>query len=131
MNNNLSWTSALGQAYFYQPEDVLNSVQVMRQRALAARTLANTPQQEVVNQGGMITIEPVNPDVVYVPSYNPAGVYGTPQAVYPGYSMGEMIAAGVLAFGAGVLVGVLANQAWGWHGWNTDWHRHHVTYQNK
>jgi hypothetical protein len=41
-----------------------------------------------------------------------------------------MVGAGLLAFGAGVAVGVLASQAWGWHGWNTDWHHHHVIYQN-
>src|SRR5580658_3269606 len=38
MNNSLEWTSALGQAYYYQPQDVLSAVQVMRRRALAART---------------------------------------------------------------------------------------------
>jgi len=130
LNNNLSWTSALGQAYYYQPEDMLNAVQVMRQRALAARTLGNTPQQTVVDQNGVIMIEPVNPNEVYVPNYNPGVIYGAPEPVYPGYSTGEMIGAGVLAFGAGVAVGVLASQAWGWHGWNTDWHHHHVTYQN-
>ena len=130
MNNNLSWTSALGQAYYYQPEDMLNAVQVMRQRALAARTLVNTPQQTVVDQNGVIMIEPVNPDEVYVPNYNPGVIYGAPEPVYPGYSMGEMIGAGALAFGAGIAVGVLANQAWGWHGWNTDWHHRHVIYQN-
>ena len=130
MDNNLSWTSALGQAYYYQPEDVLNAVQVMRQRALAARTLVNTPQQRYYDQNGMIMIVPVNPNEVYVPAYNPADIYGAPVAVYPGYSTGEMIGAGLLAFGAGVAVGMLANQAWGWHGWNTDWHHHHVTYQN-
>ena len=130
MNNNLSWTSALGQAYYYQPEDVLNAVQVMRQRALAARTLVNTPQQTFVDQNGAITIEPVNPDEVYVPTYNPGVIYGAPEPVYPGYSMGEMVGAGVLAFGAGVAVGMLASRSWGWHGWNTDWRHHHVTYQN-
>ncbi len=130
MNNNLSWTSALGQTYYYQPEDMLNAVQVMRQRALAARTLGNTPQQTVVDQNGVIMIEPVNPDEVYVPNYNPGVIYGAPEPVYPGYSMGEMIGAGALAFGAGIAVGVLANQAWGWHGWNTDWHHRHVIYQN-
>ncbi len=130
MNNNLSWTSALGQAYYYQPEDVLNAVQVMRQRALAARTLVNTPQQRYYDQNGMVMIEPVNPNEVYVPAYNPGDIYGAPEAVYPGYSTGEMVGVGVLAFGAGVAVGLLASQAWGWHGWNTDWHHHHVTYQN-
>ncbi|HVB78566.1 MAG TPA: DUF3300 domain-containing protein [Candidatus Binataceae bacterium] len=130
MNNNLSWTSALGQAYYYQPEDVLNAVQVMRQRALAARTLVNTPQQRYYDQNGMIMIDPVDPNEVYVPAYNPAAMYGAPEAIYPGYSTGEMVGVGLLAFGAGVAVGMLANQAWGWHGWNTDWHHHHVTYQN-
>ena len=130
MNNNLSWTSALGQAYYYQPEDMLSAVQVMRQRALAARTLVNTPQQTVANQDGSIMILPVNPDEVYVPNYNPGVIYGAPEPVYPGYSTGEMVGAGLLAFGAGVAVGALASQAWGWHRWNTDWHHHHVTYQN-
>ncbi len=130
MNNNLSWTSALGQAYYYQPADVLNAVQVMRQRALAARTLVNTPQQRYYDRNGMIMIEPVDPDEIYVPAHNPADIYGTPVAVYPGYSTGEMVGAGLLAFGAGVAVSVLANQAWGWHGWNTDWHHHDVIYQN-
>jgi Protein of unknown function (DUF3300) len=130
MNNNLAWTSALGQAYYYQPEDMLNAVQVMRRRALAARTLVNTPQQRYYDQNGIIMIDPVDPNEVYVPAYNPAAMYGAPMAVYPGYSTGEMVGVGLLAFGAGVAVGILANQAWGWHGWNTDWHRHHVTYQN-
>jgi Protein of unknown function (DUF3300) len=130
MSNNLAWTSALGQAYYYQPEDVLNAVQVMRHRALAARTLVNTPQQRYYDQNGMIMIEPVNSNEVYIPDYNPADIYGAPMEVYPGYSTGEMVGAGLLAFGAGIAVGVLASQAWGWHRWNTDWHHHHVTYQN-
>ena len=130
MNNNLSWTSALGQAYYYQPEDVLSAVQVMRRRALAARTLVNTRQQRYVDQDDMIMIEPVNPDEVYVPQYNPGVIYGAPEPVYPGYSTGEMIGAGALAFGAGVAVGMLASRDWGWHRWNTDWHHHDVVYQN-
>ena len=130
MNNSLEWTSALGQAYYYQPQDVLNAVQVMRRRALAARTLVNTPQQSYVDQDGMILIQPVNPDEVYVPQYNPGVIYGAPEPVYPGYSTGEMVGAGVLAFGAGVAVGMLASQEWGWHRWNTDWHHHDVVYQN-
>jgi hypothetical protein len=131
MNNSLEWTSALGQAYYYQPQDVLSAVQVMRRRALAARTLVNTPQQSYVDQDGMILIQPVNPDEVYVPQYNPGVIYGAPEPVYPGYSTGEMVGAGVLAFGAGVAVGMLASQDWGWHRWNTDWHHHDVVYQNR
>jgi hypothetical protein len=79
----------------------------------------------------MILIDPVSPDEVYVPQYNPGVIYGAPEPVYLGYSTGEMIGAGVLAFGAGVAVGVLASRDWGWHRWNTDWHHHDVVYQNK
>ena len=130
MNTNLSWTSALGQAYYYQPSDVLNAVQVMRQRALAAGTLVTTPQQTVVNENGLVTIVPANPEMVYVPTYNPYAVYGAPVPEYPGYSMGELLGAGALGFLAGVAVGWFANEPWGWNYWNTDWHHHHVVYQN-
>ncbi len=131
MNSNLSWTSALGEAYYYQPQDVLNAVQVMRQRAMAARTLVTTPQQQVIIEGGTVIIEPANPATVYVPDYNPTVVYGAPVPAYPGYSGSDLLLAGVLAFGAGVLVGVLAESfAWRWNDWNTDWHHHDVIYEN-
>src|SRR6266487_1050783 len=61
MDKNLSWTSALGDAYFNNQQDVLNAVQVMRTRAQAAGTLKTTPQQNVTTQGQTIIIEPANP----------------------------------------------------------------------
>src|SRR5207244_1426908 len=67
MDKNLSWTSALGDAYFNNQQDVLNAVQVMRERAQAAGTLKTTAQQNVTTQGQTIIIEPANPQVVYVP----------------------------------------------------------------
>src|SRR4029077_451384 len=67
MDKNLSWTSALGDAYFNNQQDVLNAVQVMRTRAQAAGTLKTTPQQNVTTQGQTVIIEPANPQVVYVP----------------------------------------------------------------
>ena len=131
MDGNLSWTSALGEAYYYQPQDVLNAVQVMRQRAMAARTLVTTPQQRVIVEGGIVIVEPVNPGTVYVPEYNPAVAYGAPIAVYPGYTGTDLLLVGTLAFGSGVLVGVLADHfAWRWNDWNTDWHHRTVIYQN-
>ena len=130
MDRNLSWTSALGEAYYYQPQDVLNAVQEMRRRAIAARTLVDTPQQRVIVEGDTVIIEPYNPETVYVPAYNPTSVYGAPVGAYPGYSGTDLLATGVLGFGAGVLVGVLVDRTWGWHGWNTDWHRHQVIYEN-
>ncbi|HYB90825.1 MAG TPA: DUF3300 domain-containing protein [Candidatus Binataceae bacterium] len=128
--NNVTWTSSLGEAYYYQPQDVLAAVQAMRQRARAAGTLVDTPQQRVVLENGTVIIQPVNPDVVYVPTYNPWAVYGAPLAPYPGYTGADLLLAGVLAFGAGILIGILANEAWGWGYWDTDWHHHCVIYQN-
>jgi Protein of unknown function (DUF3300) len=71
MDKNLSWTSALGDAYFNNQQDVLNAVQVMRERAQAAGTLKTTAQQNVTTQGQTIIIKAANPQVVYVPQYDP------------------------------------------------------------
>jgi hypothetical protein len=71
MDKNISWTSSLGDAYYNQQQDVMNAVQVMRQRAEQAGNLKDTPQQTVANQGPDIAIQPTNPDVVYVPAYDP------------------------------------------------------------
>src|SRR5271168_3857443 len=86
MNTNLSWTSALGEAYYSDPQGVLKAIQVMRAQAQAAGTLQSNDQQKVVTQGQTIIIEPANPQVIYVPQYNPTVVYGAPVAAYPGYS---------------------------------------------
>ena len=78
MDRNLQWTTDLGNAYYNQPQDVMDSVQAMRQKAQAAGQLRSTPQQVVTNEGGAIAIAPANPTVVYVPVYNPWVVYGAP-----------------------------------------------------
>src|SRR5271170_634362 len=103
MATNLSWTSALGDAYYNIPQDVMNAVQVMRQRAQQAGNLKSNSQQNVTvdNQAPAaapaasssgeaqttvvvqppqktIVIQPAQPDVVYVPTYNPTVVYGAP-----------------------------------------------------
>src|ERR1700678_273968 len=71
MDQNLRWTIALGNAYYNQPQDVLDVVQVMRQRAQAAGNLASTPQESVSYDQGYIQVAPVNPQVVYLPAYDP------------------------------------------------------------
>src|SRR3984885_7402898 len=78
MDKNLSWTSSLGDAYVNQQKDVMDAVQVMRGRAQKSGNLKSTPQENVAKQGQTITIEPANPDVVYVPQYDPWLVYGAP-----------------------------------------------------
>jgi hypothetical protein len=67
MSKNLSWTSALGDAYVSQQQSVVDAVQTMRQRAQSSGNLKSTPQQTVTTQGQTIVIEPANPDLVYVP----------------------------------------------------------------
>ncbi len=122
MDQNLSRTSALGQAYYNDSKGVMNAIQVMRNRAYQAGTLQTTPQQTVTVQGGdggqTIIIAPANPQVVYVPTYNPTEVYGAPAEVYPGYSGTDMLAGALLGFGAGVAVGALVSGGWGcnWSG---------------
>src|SRR5467141_3387231 len=70
MDKNLAWTSSLGDAYYNQQQDVMDAVQVMRQRAQQAGTLKDTPQQTVSTQDSSIEIDPASPDVVYVPAYD-------------------------------------------------------------
>jgi hypothetical protein len=131
MDQNLSWTSALGEAYYNDSAGVMQAIQTMRARAYEAGTLKTTPQQTVTVQGGgtsgtqTIIIAPSNPEVVYVPAYNPTVVYGAPATVYPGYTSTDMMASALLGFGAGVAVGAIAGSAWG-----CNWGGGSVTYNN-
>ena len=132
MANNLSWTSALGEAYHTQATDVMSAVQVLRAQAKAAGHLQSGSQITVVQQSPQtIVIQPTNPQVVYVPQYNPAVVYGTPYSP-PGYSTAAVVATGLLAFGAGIAVGAAINNSccgWGYSYWNCNWHGGAVVYR--
>jgi uncharacterized membrane protein YgcG len=129
MDKNLSWTSALGEAYVNQPQNVLDAVQVMRQRAQQAGNLKSTPQEAVTTEGQTIVIQPAEPDVVYVPEYDPWDVYGEPLAFYPGWVGGAFFGPGI-EFGLGVGVGVFGAFGWGWHHWGADWHGREVEYNH-
>jgi hypothetical protein len=124
MDKNLSWTSSLGEAYANEPEDVTNAVQEMRQQAEKAGHLNSTEQERVTAQGNTIVIEPVSPDVVYVPAYDPWLVYGAPIVAYPGwYPVPGIFWGGVgLSFGVGFGVGYFGGFGWGWGHWGYDWH---------
>ena len=128
LDKNLSWTSALGDAYFNDQQDVLNAVQVMRKRAQDAGTLKTTPQQNVSTQGQTIIIEPANPEIVYLPEYDPWIVYGAPLAVYPGYFAGPWIAAPIISFGIGFPIGW--PYGWGWHAWGCNWRNRVVIFNH-
>ena len=85
MDKNISWTSSLGDAYYNQEQNVMDAIQVMRQKAQQAGNLKDTPQQTVDTQGSAIVIQPASPDVVYVPAYDPWLVYGYPVVAWPGW----------------------------------------------
>ncbi len=130
MDRNLSWTSSLGDAEVNQPQDVMAAVQTMRQRAMDAGNLTNTPQQRVAQDGANIVIEPASTQVVYVPTYDPWLAYGSPVVAWPGwYSYpGLFISTPGIRFSVGFGVGYYGGYGWGWHHWSPDWHRNVVVY---
>lgn len=124
MDQNLPWTTDLGTAYYNQPNDVLQAVQVMRQRAQAAGSLQPTLQETVNYVGGNIALAPVNPQVVYVPVYNPWTVYGQPVSPYPGFSFVAALGsfgANVLNFGLGIATNAFTRMPWGLLAWGVSW----------
>src|SRR2546425_5217560 len=132
MDKNLSWTSSLGDAYVNQQQDVMNAVQAMRQRAKAAGNLNSTSQEKVSQQGQTIVIEPAEPQVVYVPEYDPWLVYGEPIGVWPGWYWypGLYLTGPGLAFGLGFGVGFFGGFGWGWHHWGSDWNHHGILFDH-
>jgi hypothetical protein len=132
MDKNLSWTSALGEAYINQQESVMDAVQVMRARANSAGNLKSNDQVKVVTESQTIIVEPADPEVVYVPAYDPWIVYGAPVVVWPGwYPYPGLYAAGPgVSFGVGFAVGLFAGFAWGSHGWGCDWGHRTVVFNH-
>jgi hypothetical protein len=133
---NLTWTSSLGEAYHAQSADVMTAIQTLRAQAKEKGNLKSTPQITVIQQSPQtIVIQSANPQVVYVPEYNPAVIYGYPYVVpayvAPVYSTGDLVAASVLSFGAGIAVGAMMSGGccgWGYSSWNCGWHGTAVIY---
>lgn len=110
MNDDLDWTSELGEAFIEQPDDVAATIQSLRASAQKTGALTTTAQQTVTttvqNNRDVIVIEPTRPDQIYVPVYTEE-VYST--------NVGSVMAAGLLTFGTAVAVGALVNNAtWNW-----------------
>jgi len=143
MNEKLDWTQKLGDAFLAQQKDLMDAVQRLRAKAEAQGNLKTTKEQTVTVEPApaappsapqtpgasqavvvqqapptVITIVPTNPQVVYVPTYNPTIVYGAwPYPAYPPYSYyppGYTAAAAAFTFAAGVAVG---SALWG----NCNW----------
>ncbi len=110
MDQKYDWTVSLGQAFVNQPDDVFDSIQRLRAQALAEGNLVSTPEQQVINEDGTISIVPVEPEVIYVPQYDPMEVYFEP----PSY--------GFITFGIGLPIGVWLNRDCDWHGHRIHYH---------
>ena len=130
MDKNLSWTSSLGDAYYNQQQDVMDAVQVMRRKAQDTGNLKTTPQLKVTDQDSDIDIEPADPDVVYVPAYDPWLIYGYPIVAWPGWYPypGIWFGGPYLSFGVGFGIGWWGGFGWGWGHWGFDWHNQYATY---
>lgn len=138
LNQEVRWTTDLGNAFLAQEQGVMEAIQRMRQRANANGALHSTPQQTISttteNNQSFIVIEPASPQVVYVPVYNPAAVWGVPAVYpfpvisYPSYT--GVVAASALSFGAGMAVGAVWSGGWRGWGWNAGWGRNNVIINN-
>ena len=130
LSNDVRWTTDLGNAFLAQQADVMSAVQRMRARARQNGRLANTPQQVVTTDyqdgQGAIEIQPADPQVAYVPVYNPSYVWGPPawgsypDLYYPsGYGYG-------FGFGPGIYMGSFYPGwgGWGGWGWGCGWFGH-------
>jgi hypothetical protein len=123
MDKNLSWTSSLGDAYANQQKAVMDAVQVMRQRAETAGNLKSNDHQKVSKKGKTIVIAPADPQVVYLPQYNPWMVYGGAIGPWPGwYGYPGLFWDGPgIGFGLGLGLGFFGGFGWGWGHWGADW----------
>ena len=124
LNRDVQWTEALGNAFLAQRSEVMAAVQRLRARAKASGRLSSTLQQVVTteSENGLtaIDIAPADPQVIYVPQYDPAYVWGPPAwGYYPslpyywGYGFGP-------AIDIGFCFGSWPGWAWGW-GWGPNW----------
>jgi hypothetical protein len=114
MDQNLEWTTQVGEVFLDQPADVMNSIQQLRAQAIAAGNLVDTPQQkivkEIVKEETCVRIVPAEPEVIYVPQYDPEVVYVQPYT--PDFGP-------VVTFGVGFAVG-------SWLNYDCDWGRRTV-----
>jgi hypothetical protein len=123
--DDIQWTTDLGNAFLAQQSDVMDAVQRMRKKAQDTGNLKSTEQQKVetkvIESKTVIVVEQANPQVVYVPSYDPVIVYGPPIYPYPPiyYPPAGYYAAGIaVSFGVGMMMGAFWSGGWGWGcGW--------------
>lgn len=133
LNDNLDWTQALGAAFLNQTDDVMESIQRLRRQAQIVGTLQSNQQQQVLIMGNAIEILPADPQIIYVPIYDPQVVYAAQPVVY--VIPQEIERPPLILFDSGIRIGFWLNndfdwdrhwiaQGGGWHqGWRHEEHR--------
>ena len=123
LNQDITWTTNLGNAFLAQQADVMDAVQRMRLKAQQSGKLQSTSQQRVTttNDGGqpIVDIEPANPQMIYLPNYDPAYFWG-PSLYYPyaNWFYPPFIGGNYFGFGFGIGMGPYFGMGWGgWGGW--------------
>lgn len=124
MSEKLAQTTRLGDAFLAQQDDVMDTVQELRKAAREQGSLSTSQEQKVIEEDDRILIEPVNPDVIYVPSYDPLSVYGP--WWYPSYppyvwGAGPVIFGSAISFWPGVFVDFSIG-SWSF----IDWRHHYI-----
>lgn len=112
MDGKYEWTVSLGQAYVNQPQDLMDAIQRLRATAAAEGNLVSNPYQQVIFEDGVIRIVPSEPQLIYVPRYDPMVVYVERPA--PSY--------GFITFGIGFTIGAWLNRDCDWHGRRVFYH---------
>jgi Protein of unknown function (DUF3300) len=134
LSENIGWTTDLGNAFLAQQSELMDAVQRLRLQAKQEGKLSSGEQQTVttkqVEQRTVVEIQPVSTQVVYVPVYNPALVWGTPLYAYPRmyYPPPPRPGALFISFGVGVAVGAAIYHG-GW-GYGCGWGHSHVVVVN-
>jgi hypothetical protein len=127
LSSDIRWTTDIGNAFLAQQPDVMAAVQRMRARAQAAGKLRSNGQETVTTetQGDQsaIDIQPANPEVVYVPYYNPAYIWGPPAyGYYPPWDYADLGYGYGYGFGPGIYIGgFFGGLGWGGWGWGPRW----------
>ncbi len=128
MDDRLEWTQRLGDAFLADEQRVMDTVQALRKRAETAGNLQSTPQQMVLDQGREIIIQPVQPEVIYVPVYDPFYVYGPWWApAYPPWFWDPPTFYGYPVVITGIVFGRpcrISHHHWDWA--HPDWRGHRI-----
>jgi hypothetical protein len=128
MTQSMTWATQVGNAFLAQQADVMQAIQHMRAQAEAKGTLHSTPQINVTTQEqngqSAISIQQANPEVWYVPEYNPVYIWGPPvwgeypPLLYPGVGVGFGFYPGI---DIGLYFGGWGGWGWGGWGWGPNW----------